>query len=171
MRRTLSVLIAGLAVSGTGLALVADPVTVPIGQTGLENDHYVDPDSRVWRESNGCDGLQEKEVNCRGGIAKEPADEQVLALPAAPGELPEVPAPGVPGVPGAPGVPDPGQLPDVPDPGGVPPIPNPGGVPSVPNPGGVPPLPNPGGVPPVPTVPAPGVPSVPNPGVPALPLP
>lgn len=137
MRRTLSLLVLGLTLSGGGAVLAADgdEITVPLSQTGLESDHYVDPDSGIWKETNGCAGMQDRSVNCKGGLAKEPADEQVAELPTPPADVPELPP-----VPGAPGVP---SVPSVP-----------GGVPSVP--GGVPPVPGvPGGVPPVPSVPLP----------------
>lgn len=176
MRRTLSLLILGLTLSSGSAILAADgdEITIPIGQTGLESDHYVDPDSGLWKESNGCAGLQSKPVNCRNGAAKEPSDTMVVELPTVPAEVPDPPAvPGAPGVPGGvppvPGTPPlPGGVPQVPSvpsvPGApVPPVPGvpgvPGGLPPVPGapgvPGGVPPLPAAPGVPPIPPLPLP----------------
>lgn len=45
--------------------------------------HYVSAskapeDTGLWREANGCEGLQRDAVDCRGGPAAEPADERVL---------------------------------------------------------------------------------------------
>ena len=163
MRRTLSLLVLGLTLSGGGAVLAADgdEITIPLSQTGLESDHYVDPDSGIWKETNGCAGMQDRSVNCKGGLAKEPADEQVAELPTPPADVPEAPTvPGAPGVPGGvPQIPGPPPLPTgVPQVPTVPAIPGAPGVPTVP--GGVPPVPGvpggvPGGVPPVPSVPLP----------------
>ena len=168
MRRTLSLLLMGLMLSGGGAIFAADgdEITIPIGQTGLESDHYADPDSGVWKESNGCAGLQSTPRNCKGGLAKEPSDTMVVELPTIPAEVPAPPA--VPGAPTVPGIPPvPGGLPQVPStpplPGGVPQVPT---VPSVPGAPAIPGAPSiPDGIPPVPVVPG-GVPPVP-----ALPLP
>lgn len=72
MEKTTALLIA-LSVLLTATAAVSSAPGVPVG----EDTYYISDHGVLYKEANGCDGLQEAMSDCDGDGMDESADERV----------------------------------------------------------------------------------------------